>query len=385
MKFVVFWYQNDWGLYGRRNEMFTREIASRKEVDHVLHIEPPLSLYHLFVFSYESLFSGDEEVSDTYREHIKKAISLSPIHETESLSLFTPIKLLPKDHKFKIFEYINRLIISPQIWVITREWKDNQLKVGLVYPPNIHLETMCDSFPFDLIISDIVDFYPEKIDQYMGPLSKSDFGVAVAKKLVQKFQTELDIYHLPNGVDPQRFEGQKRTEEERIAGWVGNVNQTLNFTWIEYAAQQLSDVEFRFVGPVSSDVEYEVNRLSEGYGNITFPGPRKHTDIPEVMANFDVGLIPDSMTELAQYKDTMKLYEYLASGVPVVTSDVPPAQEFAKNIHVASSKEEFANSIEITLDEKKNHSPEKFKELASHNSWKKRIDFLFEQITGRLN
>ena len=44
---IMVWYQNDWGLYGRRNEFIARTMLRHRAVRKVLHIEPPIDLEHL--------------------------------------------------------------------------------------------------------------------------------------------------------------------------------------------------------------------------------------------------------------------------------------------------------------------------------------------------
>ena len=41
---VMVWYQNDWGLYGRRNEMLARTLAGHPQTRKLIHIEPPIDL-----------------------------------------------------------------------------------------------------------------------------------------------------------------------------------------------------------------------------------------------------------------------------------------------------------------------------------------------------
>ena len=41
---IMAWYQNDWGLYGRRNEMLARYLSENPQIRRVIHIEPPINL-----------------------------------------------------------------------------------------------------------------------------------------------------------------------------------------------------------------------------------------------------------------------------------------------------------------------------------------------------
>lgn len=391
MKFILFWYLNDWGLYGRRNEMFARELAERECVIDVLHIEPPLSIYHLLKLFLEYYEEEDKEVAEAHLTHIKKTLSPLPISETSSLRLYTPMKVFPLDDEYKVLKAINKILIFPQLWLLAHLWDEDCTKIGVIYPPQEFLTFMVRFFDFDLIVSDIVDYYPEKRDLYRPSLQISDFAVAVAERLTTTFGDEFPVFHLPNGVKPTRFTEtngtnyeKNGTNEKKIAGWVGNVNDTLNFSWIEHTIKENPDVEFLFVGPISSNIEDRVGNITDRFSNVQFLGPKKHTSVPAIMADFDIGLIPDRTTELAEYKDTMKLYEYLACGIPIVTSNVPPAEKFEEYVYIPETKEEFARSVGEAADGLDASKAKTLRDLAESNSWGSRIDFLLEKIKTRL-
>jgi glycosyltransferase involved in cell wall biosynthesis len=63
--------------------------------------------------------------------------------------------------------------------------------------------------------------------------------------------------------------------------------------------------------------------------NILIVGQRPHADIPHYLKAADVLVLPNSMTSEASRLHTspMKLFEYMASGVPIVASDVPSLRE----------------------------------------------------------
>ena len=47
------------------------------------------------------------------------------------------------------------------------------------------------------------------------------------------------------------------------------------------------------------------------------------------MRSFDMGLVPYRVTQETVHASPLKVYEYLAAGLPVVAADVPGARQFA--------------------------------------------------------
>jgi glycosyltransferase involved in cell wall biosynthesis len=52
-----------------------------------------------------------------------------------------------------------------------------------------------------------------------------------------------------------------------------------------------------------------------------------HDEVPRVLSGFDVGLIPFRLTALTAAVNPNKLYEYLAAGLPVVSTPFSPDVE----------------------------------------------------------
>ncbi len=95
--------------------------------------------------------------------------------------------------------------------------------------------------------------------------------------------------------------------------------------------------------------------------NVTFHGfvPR-HEDVERILAAASVGVAPYEAGSFTQYADPGKLKAYLAAGLPIVTTEVPPnAQELehaGAAVLIDGSPGELAAAIERLLD-----SPEEWR------------------------
>ncbi len=90
------------------------------------------------------------------------------------------------------------------------------------------------------------------------------------------------------------------------------------------AAKVTSDMMFVFVGGTIEDVAW-ARKEYENVSNILILGHRPKTEVPKYLAAADALVLPNvgSTEESIKFTSPLKLFEYIASGVPVVASDLP--------------------------------------------------------------
>ena len=126
----------------------------------------------------------------------------------------------------------------------------------------------------------------------------------------------------PSGVDPDHYAPaieMRQAGGRRVAGYVGVIDERLDLDLVGAVAAALPSWEIRMVGPV---VKIDRSTLPQA-SNITYPGPSLYGDLPQVMAGFDVALMPFALNEATRSISPTKTLEYLAAGLPVVSTRVP--------------------------------------------------------------
>jgi glycosyltransferase involved in cell wall biosynthesis len=83
--------------------------------------------------------------------------------------------------------------------------------------------------------------------------------------------------------------------------------------------------------------------------NVRFVGKVPYADIPRYAAAFDVGLIPFVLDKMTVAVNPLKLLEYFACGIPVVSTPLPEVARFGDLVRIGRNIEEFTDGIERAL------------------------------------
>ena len=175
--------------------------------------------------------------------------------------------------------------------------------------------------------------------------------------------------------------------EKKQVGFIGGIDHRLDYPLLHHLISSLPHVEFYFIGR---------NRGPEGaaflanYKNVVLTGPKKPAALPSYVRHFSVGIIPFRQTEAIKTVYPLKINEYLAAGVPVITTNFGYLDEFKAVVRIAEGAEEFTAAV---IHEMQHDSLEKKllrQTFAQQNSWDRRAEELslviknLEQKTGNI-
>lgn len=129
------------------------------------------------------------------------------------------------------------------------------------------------------------------------------------------------LTYLGNGVDFAHFQkgnGVAPPDRPRI-GYIGALAPWVDFDAVAVLAKRHPEWEIVLVGPILLGVDDEVFKLTS-LPNVFHLQAVTYDHLPEVLQQFSLGLIPFRYNELTKGVNPNKLYEYLASGLPVVAT-----------------------------------------------------------------
>ena len=227
-------------------------------------------------------------------------------------------------------------------------------------------------------------------------IARADLVLVTSRRLLEsKGDVNPNTYWVPNGVDYMRFAraAQGSAEPPEVEnlphpriGYVGALNDKIDVALLEEVAKAYPQGTLVLVGPLrlsDEDARRRFTMLCER-PNVLFVGPVPVERVPFFMAACDVGLLPYRRNRWTEYIHPLKLYEYLACGLPVVASDIPAAQEEADLLYIAAGKGEFVENIARALAEDAPMLRRARQQRAAQNTWDQRVAKISELIEKAL-
>jgi glycosyltransferase involved in cell wall biosynthesis len=198
-------------------------------------------------------------------------------------------------------------------------------------------------------------------------------------------------YRIPSGVDVEHFAQVLDPKlpphpaiaaiPHPIAGFIGNITDRLDISFLAQVIKQLPDWQFVFVGqlyPRLVDLS-PLTRLS----NVHFLGKYPFCEVPSLVKGMDIFLLPYVSDERARYRSPLKLYEYLAAGRPVVSTMHPEVREVSDVVSLVTTPNEFVAKLTSALREDSLEQQQRRLAVAQQHSWELLVDEM-EYILRRL-
>jgi glycosyltransferase involved in cell wall biosynthesis len=154
----------------------------------------------------------------------------------------------------------------------------------------------------------------------------------------------------PSGVEPEHFFAARALRAPRprpVAGYVGVIDERLDLELVGELARRLPDWDVELVGPLCKLAEEDLPRAA----NLRYPGMVGYEELPRVMGGFDVALMPFALNEATRSISPTKTLEYLAAGLPVVSTRVPDVvAQYRGVVDLRDDAEGFARACRTTLE-----------------------------------
>ena len=214
---------------------------------------------------------------------------------------------------------------------------------------------------------------------------KSDAVIVSAEKLFKSKQHfNPNTFIIRHGTDWKHFrkalDADTKIPDEiknlpkPIIGFHGLLADWVDFDLLKKTAEHFKNGSVVLIGKIAVDAEKKI-KILDGVKNIHFLGRKPYADLPNFCKGFDVALNPFAINDLTLAANPLKVREYLAAGLQVVSTDIPEVR-ILKHCRVAQTSDEFIQAIEAALAS--TISREEISDSIKAESWEAKVDDLRE-------
>ena len=185
-------------------------------------------------------------------------------------------------------------------------------------------------------------------------IRESEVGVlAVSQQIIDRIAPRGPHAVVPNGVEPSEWLGRPPAAPDwlaRIPGpraiYVGTIDDRLDVEGVAALARSRPGLQIILLGP-APDPDY-TDPLRR-HPNVHIHAGVGRAELVSALRNCDVALLAHRRTALTEAMSPLKVYEYLAAGLPVVAIDLPPVRDIDARVIFASSTAAMGDGVDHAL------------------------------------
>ncbi|GAB3992330.1 hypothetical protein GCM10028807_25180 [Spirosoma daeguense] len=194
-----------------------------------------------------------------------------------------------------------------------------------------------------------------------------------------------NAYCVKNGVNFDLFNqayhlSKQETPTKPVVGYLGTADNRIDLELVEFCVRTMPDVVFQFVGEIKS---VSLKQVLSAYSNVEFIPPHQPAELPALLARMQAAIIPFVCNEHTYTIYPLKINEYLAAGLSVVSTPFSILDDFDGVVELADNPTDFAKALRHALSD---NSPARINErieMAKANSWGKRAEE-FEAVIQKM-
>lgn len=179
----------------------------------------------------------------------------------------------------------------------------------------------------------------------------------------------VDFEHFRRALDPSTEVPMEVASLPRpVIGFHGLIADWIDLELIARVARTFAEGSIALVGKATTDVS-----ILERLPNVHLLGRKPYAELPAYCKGFDVAINPFRINELTLNANPLKAREYLAAGLPVVSTPVPEVVRL-KHCRIASGPDEFTREIGLALKEPGPNTARS--DLMRGESWEMKVEEL---------
>lgn len=216
---------------------------------------------------------------------------------------------------------------------------------------------------------------------------KSNIAVGSADKLIEEIEEirgKENVAMITNGVQYDHWQYRSNEVPEKLKDIVSKGNPIIGYfgalaKWFDYellkkVAKERPNYEIVLIGFLY-DNSFKDSKIDE-LENVHYLGIVDYKELNQYSQYFTISTIPFLLNDITESTSPVKLFEYMAMGHPIVTTDMRECRKY-KSVLIGKSHEDFIEKLDfaLTLD-KKDEYYNYLKEEALANTWREKAAIL---------
>jgi len=360
----------------------------------VIFVDPPINTGFLF---FKHVKAG--------KWNLKRILEWT--YKDENITVFSPLNFFPA------FEFLSKMHAQLISDLSTKKFDKNLKTILWVYHVEIAgIKNYIDKISHDVLVYDCVDNYPafpkydtlekkEKVIKQEEFLAKqADIVFATAPGLMDKLKKyNTNVHFMPNVGDFDKFVTSQnykkdlpeeiRNLKRPIIGYTGAVDEyKFDAQLVKKLAKDYPNYTFVIIGPLALK-DREASAQDIGLGdleNVVFLKSKPYSEIHKYFAGFDSFIIPYQLNDYTVGGCfPVKFHDALATGLPVVVTDLPAYAPFEDVSYISKSYNEFSQNIRKSLEEDNEQRIKQRQWVAKDNNWDGKVSKMLALINELTN
>lgn len=224
---------------------------------------------------------------------------------------------------------------------------------------------------------DLVLTHSLGLQQLYGSLTRNPIEIVPSAADADHFQQDCAVHPLIGTVPAPRLVV------------MGTLDSRIDFDLLKRIALSRLDWQLVLVGQLkhTSEITRSLVRLS----NVHYLGKQSFEVLPSILRGADIGLIPYRITEMTKFINPLKAYEYLAAGIPIVSTELPELKPLSKWIQIIpvyddlpTGYSQFIEGIEAALQTDNTALQAERCQAARSFTWDNRVRRIMEIIRAHI-
>ncbi|WP_080056150.1 glycosyltransferase [Spirosoma aerolatum] len=296
--------------------------------------------------------------------------------------LMLPVNwMLPKAHDLLVQQNVNRLVTGLRR-VMRQLGMNRPLVINGLNPvfglPMLKKLDECATIYYCFDEITIINWMRRHGSRYEPDYLRQVDAVVTTSETLRQSKSVLqpNAFCVKNGVNFELFNqayelAQQHPPQKPIVGYLGTADNRINVDIVEYCVKTMPDITFQFIGEVH---EPRLTSRLAAYPNVLFTPSRQPAELPSLLAQMRATMIPFVCNDHTYTIYPLKINEYLAAGLPVVSTPFSLLNDFDDVIELANSPDEFANALRKALADTDPERVASRVAMAKANSWAHRAE-----------